>query len=114
MPRKEAEPHGLRHNYFRQHLKNIFKAVSPEAARSIPDESINEPQDSADALQQPSVGGKGPVNPLDTRRAVFSSVASSLAAMELEESVRKGNSIEIPSLGICITKEALQDLTHDE
>lgn len=37
------------------------------------------------------------------------SVASTLAAMLIFDSIREGNEFEIPSLGITITKEDLQD-----
>jgi hypothetical protein len=42
------------------------------------------------------------------RETTVSSVASNLAGLLLEESVRKGKSIEIPSLGITLTKEELR------
>jgi hypothetical protein len=41
------------------------------------------------------------------KTANIDNVASSLAAMILADSLRKGNSVEIPSLGITITKSDL-------
>lgn len=41
-----------------------------------------------------------------------SKVASSLAGRLLEEQVRKGRTIEIPSLGIVLTKENLRNRTE--
>lgn len=45
--------------------------------------------------------------PMASRETTMKSVASSLAVMFLEESIRKGRDIEFPSLRLTITREDL-------
>ncbi len=49
-----------------------------------------------------------------TSASTASSVASSLAGLFLEQQVRKGREIEIPSLGIKIGKENLREANGSE
>ncbi len=48
-------------------------------------------------------------SPPASRETTTSSAASELAGMFLEEQVRKGRTIEIPSLGIVFTKDKLRN-----
>jgi len=52
--------------------------------------------------------------PQHHRETTRSPVASQLAGMFLEEQVRKGRTIEIPSLGIVLTKDKLRSSTKTD
>ncbi len=66
-------------------------------------------------MTEKHIPGRQPEQHKSKRRETTTSpVSSELAGMFLEEQVRKGRTIEIPSLGIVLTKDKLRSPSQKE